>query len=90
MYSINSITRVMFHVNSTVDLKKFHNCESCKLSFMRVKLYLGQNEDCSLGDSTSDSSEKLLQRGRGKVNIYDFGEGGVQCNQARIFAKVFC
>ena len=89
MYSINSITIVMFLVNSTVD-KKFHNCESCKLSFMQVKLYLGQNEDCSLGDSTSDSSEKLLQRGRGKVNIYDFGEGGVQCNQARIFAKVFC
>ena len=30
-----------------------------------VKFYLGQNEYCSLGDNTSDSSEKLLQRGRG-------------------------
>ena len=29
-----------------------------------VKFYLGQNEDYSLGDSTSDSSEKLLQKGR--------------------------
>ena len=30
---------------------------------MWVKLYLGQNDDYSQGDSTSDSSEKLLQRG---------------------------
>ena len=28
--------------------------------------YLGQHEDCRTGDRTSDSSEKLLQRGRGK------------------------
>ena len=34
------------------------------------KFYLGQNEDYSLGDSISDSSEKLLQRGDRKVNIY--------------------
>ena len=26
----------------------------------------------------------------GKVNIKDFGEGGVQCNQALILQKVFC
>ena len=30
---------------------------------------MGQNEDYSLGNSTSDSSERLLQRGRGKVSI---------------------
>ena len=24
---------------------------------LRIKFYVGQNEDCSLGDSTSDSSE---------------------------------
>ena len=36
-----------------------------------AKFYLGQTEDCSLGDNTSDSSEKLLQRGNGgKVSIY--------------------
>ena len=29
-----------------------------------VKCYLRQNEDYSLGHSSSDSSEKLLQRGR--------------------------
>ena len=39
---------------------------------------MGQNEDYSLGDSTSDSSEKLLQRGREKDQyIRDFGEGGI-------------
>ena len=38
-------------------------CESCEL------FYLGQNEDYSPGDSISESSEKLLQRGRGKVSI---------------------
>ena len=37
---------------------------------VRVKFYLGQSEDYSLGDSISASSEKLLQRGRGKVRIY--------------------
>ena len=36
-----------------------------------VKFYLGQYEDCSQGDSTSDSSEKLLQRRNwGKNSIY--------------------
>jgi len=37
-----------------------------KMRNMRFKFYLGQNEDCSLGDSTSDSSERLLQRGSGE------------------------
>ena len=34
-----------------------------------VKFYLYQNEDCSLGDSTSNSSEKF-QRGNGEKSIY--------------------
>ena len=37
---------------------------------VQVKFYLGQNEDCSPGDSASDSPEKLLQRGGGTVRIY--------------------
>ena len=43
---------------------------------LKGAFYLGQNEDCGLGDSTSDSSEKLLQRGR-VVGQYvcGFGEG---------------
>ena len=44
--------------------KKMHNLR------VGVKFYLGQNEDCSLGGRTSDSSERLLQRGsERKVNI---------------------
>ena len=45
--------------------------ESCKL------FHLGQNEDCSLGDSPSDSSESLLQRdsaGRSICKILVKGE----------------
>ena len=37
---------------------------------LRVKFYLGQSEDCSLGDSTSDSSEKLFQEVMGEDSIY--------------------
>ena len=53
--------------------KKKHNTvlrvASCFIS--------GKVRTITLGDSISDSSEKLLQRGRGKVNIWDFGEGRV-------------
>ena len=53
-----------------------------------VKFYLGQNEDCSLGDSTSDSSEKLLQTGSGKGQyICDFGEGGIHATKHVFFQK---
>ena len=31
---------------------------------------MGQNEDCSLGGSLSDSSERLLQSGSGGESIY--------------------
>ena len=42
----------------------------------QLKFYLGKNEKCSLRDSTSDSSEKLLQRSRREGQyIWDFGEG---------------
>ena len=33
---------------------------------LQVKFYLGRNEDCSPGDSVSDSSEKLLWGGEGR------------------------
>ena len=46
-----------------VDLKK----KRCTIWELPVKFYLGQNEDCSLGDSTS---EKLLQRERGEKTVY--------------------
>ena len=57
---------------------------------MQVKFYLGQNEDCSQGDSTSGSSEKLLQRGGdgGGQNIYDFGERKIHTVKHIFFQKV--
>ena len=35
-----------------------------------LKFFVGQNEDCSPRDSTSDTSEKLLQKGKGGRSIY--------------------
>lgn len=44
---------------------------------MWVKFYLEQNEDNSLGDSFSDSSEELPQRGSEEgQHICDFAKGG--------------
>ena len=37
---------------------------------MQVKFYLGQKENCSLGDSTSDSSGRLLQTVSGGRSRY--------------------
>ena len=61
-----------------------HKCE------LQIKFYLGQNEECSLGDSTSDSSKRLLQRGSGGRSIYGFWWRGSSYNQALISHKVFC
>ena len=56
-----------------------------------AKFYLGQNEDYSPGDSISESSEKLLQRGGcGGQNIYDFREGGDHAIKHMIFAEGCC
>ena len=45
------------------------NLKKCPTWELWVKVYLGQNVDCSLGDSTSDSYERLFQRGGGKDNV---------------------
>ena len=37
---------------------------------LRVKFYLGQNEDCSLKGSISDSSERPFQSGSGGKSVY--------------------
>ena len=60
---------------------------------LQVKFYLRQYEDWGLGDSTSDSSEKLLQRGRGQGGqcICDFGKGGVHLQSSTyFFVENFC
>ena len=52
------------------------------------KFFPGQNEDDSLGDSTSDSSERLLQRGTEEGQyICDFAEG--DCMQSGTFFFFF-
>ena len=55
------------------------------------KFYWGQNEDCSPGDSISDSSEKLLQRGGGggeSQYICDFGGGEYMQSSTDFLQKV--
>ena len=65
--------------------------KNCTMWELWVKLYLGWDEDCSLGDSTSESSEKLLKRGwgRGRSIYMRFWWRGSSCYQALIFAKKF-
>ena len=50
-----------------VTMELFAKTSGSFLSFffgdLGVNFYLGQNEDCSLGGGTSDSSERLLQKG---------------------------
>ena len=67
-----SITRLLllFSCVSTLGLLNFLRMLKKKKYKMQVKFYLEQNEDYSLGDSISDSFERLLQRGLGeKINI---------------------
>ena len=48
----------------STEKKKMHNVR------VRVKFHLGQNENCSPGDSTLHSSERLLQIGSGGRSVY--------------------
>ena len=57
----------------------------CTTWELRVKFYLGQNEDCSPGGSISDRSERLLQSSSGRKR---FGEGGVQYYSTKDFLLV--
>ena len=62
--------------------------KKCRPLEFQVKVYVGQNKDYSLGDSTSYSSEKLLQRGRSQGQyICDFGEGRVHAIKNIFLAK---
>ena len=55
-----------------------------------LTFYLGQSEDCGPGNSTSDSSEKLLQKGRGEcLYICDFGKGGIHAIKHIFFQKLY-
>ena len=71
-------------------LVQFVDFKKCTMWELRVKFYLGQNEDCNLGDSSSDSCEKLPQRGRGERSVYMwFWWRENTCNEGHIFPKVF-
>jgi len=64
--------------------------KKCKTWESRVKFYLGQNEDCSPGDSSSDSSEKLFQRGWGwKVSIYAISVKQEYLQSSTYFSRKF-
>ena len=66
-----------------------NNNNKCTMWVLRVKFYLRQNENCSPGDSISDSSEKVLQRSRVKGQcICDFGEGGIHTIEHIFFQKL--
>ena len=53
-------------VSLEMSTKKKQNCTTWEL---QNKFYLRQNEDYSLGNSISGSSEKLLQRGSGERSV---------------------
>ena len=62
-----------------------HSVTVCKLTFI-----WGQNEDRSLGESTSDGSERLLQRGGdGKVEIYVILVRGELMQESMYFSLFF-
>ena len=57
---------------------------------LQVKFYWGQNEDYSPGESSSDSSEKLLQRDSGEDGYkLAFGEGGIYAIKHICFCRRF-
>ena len=56
---------------------------------LQVKFYLGQNEECSLEDSLSDSSERLLQSSSGGRSIKVLVKGEFSTMKHSL-QKVFC
>ena len=72
---------------SQVNLGKYLSTGKNALKELWVKLYLGQNENYSLGNSISDSSEVLALKIQWKeVSIvYGFADEG-KCSQVHILA----
>ena len=61
----------------------------CTTWELQVKFYLGQSEDCSLGGSISDSSERLLQSGSGESQYIRFWWRGSSMPWSTQFIKDF-
>ena len=70
------------HLNTHLCILIHSRCQlkrKCITWELRVKFYLDQYENCSLGDSTSNNSQRLFQRDRGEGQyICDFGKLGVR------------
>ena len=65
-------------------MNSYHTCWLKKKSTMWelwIELYLGQNEDYSTGESTSDSSEKKFQRDGARSVYMWFQWSGSTCNE---------
>ena len=60
------------HPTSACGLQMIRLCglKRCTMEELWVKFCLRLNEDCSLGDSTSKSSERLIQSGNGGWSVY--------------------
>ena len=69
-------TKQHTHTHTHMYTCRLKKKKKCTMWVLWVKLYVGQNGDCSLGASTSDSSEKLLQISKGEGNcMCNFDEG---------------
>ena len=67
----------------SIDFKK------CTTWELQVEFYWRQNEACSPGDSASDSSERLLQRGSRGRSIYKTSVKGEFNEIKRLLYKSF-
>ena len=68
----------------TLSAKTDAQFERCELSFIWGKMRTAAQE------TAPQITQKLLQRDSGGRSVCDFGEGGVECNQALTLQKVFC
>ena len=89
MVSVKKIFFLHLSIHPIVNWKKKKKRRSTMWELW-VKFYWGQNEGYRLGDSISENSEELLQRGGAKVSVtYDFSEVGT-CSQAQILVEACC
>ena len=72
---------IFLNYSKPLSIKK---SESCKLNFI-----WGKNEDCSLGNSNSDSSERLLQRSSGEGHYIRFWRRESSVQSRAYFTKGF-
>ena len=56
---------------------------------LQVKFYLGQNEECSLEDSLSDNSERLLQSRSGGRSIKVLVKGEFSTMKHSFYKRYF-